>query len=122
MHLLTWMFWLLGRVTFYTNSATKFVDKVLPNLNFSQKWNVTPLIWRGSHFLSSQHFIALALVLMHCFQARGTRVGNKGITFKKGAFNCCIERKISSTIKMCGLFSPYLYTGTLHTSICKFIH
>ena len=56
-------------------------------------------------FLSLQHFIAFALDLMPCLQARGKRDCNKGIKFKKVAFNCCNERKITAPIQMCGIFS-----------------
>ena len=46
----------------------------------------------GSIFFSLQHFIAPALDLMFCLQARGARDCNKGIKFKKGAaFNCLIK-------------------------------
>ena len=44
-------------------------------------------------FISLQHFIAPALDLMPCLQARGTRDCNKGIKFKKGAFKCCKKEK-----------------------------
>ena len=42
-------------------------------------------------FISLQHFIAPALDLMPCLQARGTSECNKGIKFKKGATQCCLE-------------------------------
>ena len=41
--------------------------------------------------ISLQHFIAPALDLMPCLQARGTRDYNKGIKFKKEAINYCYE-------------------------------
>ena len=49
--------------------------------------------------------VVIFISLQHCLQARGMRDCNKGIKFKKGAFNCCNERKISSSIQMCGLYS-----------------
>ena len=39
--------------------------------------------------ISLVHFIATALDLMPCLQARGTRNCDKGIKFKKKARKCC---------------------------------
>ena len=63
----------------------------------------------GQYFSFFQHFIAPALNLMPCLQARGTRDCNKCIKFKKGAYNCGNERKIYSPIQMCGIFEHRIF-------------
>ena len=55
--------------------------------------------------ISLQHFIAPALDLLPCLQARGTRDCNKGSKFKKGAMKCCKENKIIALTLMRGLFN-----------------
>ena len=60
---------------------------VPPSLILSKKikikWNVTPLIRRGSNFFHLQHFIAPTLDVIPCLQAQGRRDCNKGIMFKQ---------------------------------------
>ena len=48
-------------------------------------WMLWHLLGGAVIFISLKHFIAPALDLMPCLQARGTRDYNKGIKFKKGA-------------------------------------
>ena len=129
-----------SKLSFELVSIFKLYHHLVCGHYFDTEWNVTPLIWRGSHFLSLQHFIAPAMDLMPCLQAQGTRDCNKGIKFKKGSFNCCNDRKISSPLQMCGvhslvdprIISPYFkpvdkdsilwtYIGVVQGTIYKFV-
>ena len=82
---------------FWTSHSSRS-QKCFSALTSDLKWNVMPLIRRGSNFVFFAALYCPCLGLLPCLQAWGMRDCNKGSKFKKGAMTCCKEYKITAPI------------------------